>query len=335
MLSNIVTYLNMNYKLKKRLAGVLYLHDITKAKMGNVGEQNVRMLENMIGSENYSNCTIVTTKWGCTTDPKGEEDREKTLKMTEKFFGGMLDNPSHAEWKRFHPKTKETALEIIIPYLDSKFTPQISHEMVNPEGPKLTLGETKAGEVILGDLEKLAKTKQKLVRVNLAQEILSQKYDEKLFGEFNRKRKRLRRKIRAQKSGRWILRITIVSGAIVATVFTSGPGASTFALLPVFEKAVASQRKKENKEVKALKAAFVKESQQGQLKNTNPDWMWDKNVESIEDLKRYTRGSEIARFATSSKSAENLLNPNDSEIMYENSGSDDSDSELSDFDEKY
>lgn len=53
VLSRIATYLNTNYKCKQRLAGVLYLHDITKAKVGGVGERNLRMLENMIGSGKY------------------------------------------------------------------------------------------------------------------------------------------------------------------------------------------------------------------------------------------------------------------------------------------
>ena len=86
VLSHIATYVNTIFKLKKKLAGVLYLHDITKAKVGGVGLRHLRMLEQMIGKESYDNCTLVTTKWGCTNNPQDEEEREKTLSETGIFF---------------------------------------------------------------------------------------------------------------------------------------------------------------------------------------------------------------------------------------------------------
>lgn len=173
VLSDIANYINTNYKLKKRLAGVLYLHDITKAKVGGVGQRNLRMLEKMIGQEKYSNCTLVTTKWGCTTNPQDEEERAETLRTDTKFFGEMLGNAQHARMAR--PKTRASALEIILPYLNNKFTPQISQEMVDPQGPKLPLEKTEAGKVIADNLEKLTQTNLELEKVQHAQETLSQK----------------------------------------------------------------------------------------------------------------------------------------------------------------
>lgn len=102
---------------------MLYLHDITKAKVGGVGQRNLRMLEKLIGQEEYSNCTLVTTKWGCNTNSQDQENRETTLRAEKKFLGGMLDNAQHASMERFHPKTLSRALEIITPYLKNSFTP--------------------------------------------------------------------------------------------------------------------------------------------------------------------------------------------------------------------
>ena len=292
VLSRIAAYVNTHYKLKKRLAGVLYLHDITKARVGGVAQTNLRMLENMIGMEKCNNCTLVTTKWGCTTNRQDAEDRETTLRGTKKYFGGMLQNEHHAKMKRFDPKTRESALEIITPYLDNNFTPQISHQMVDPHGPKLALGETEAGKVVADNLEILKQTKQELGKVQVAQDILSQKYDESLFAEFKQKRKTLRRKIRLQQSGRWAMRTIIVGGAIVATVLTLGPGASAFALEPAFEKAVSGQRKAEKKAKEDLKAEFVEKSKgTSRLKQTNPDWLWDRHVQEFHDLESYSRKS--------------------------------------------
>ena len=84
VLSRIAAYVNTHYELKKRLAGVLCLHDITKARVGGVAQSNLCMLENMIGMEKCNNCTLVTTKWGCTTNMQDEEEREKTLRETKK-----------------------------------------------------------------------------------------------------------------------------------------------------------------------------------------------------------------------------------------------------------
>ena len=86
ILSRIADYVNTTYKLKQTLAGVLYLHDIMKQKIGGVGKRNLRMLEEMIGMDKWDNCTFVTTKWGCTTNPEGEEARERTLRNSDEFL---------------------------------------------------------------------------------------------------------------------------------------------------------------------------------------------------------------------------------------------------------
>ena len=53
VLKNIADYVNLTYKMKERLAGVLYLHDITTARMGGVGKRIIRMLEQMSGLEKF------------------------------------------------------------------------------------------------------------------------------------------------------------------------------------------------------------------------------------------------------------------------------------------
>lgn len=298
VLSQIATYVNTTYKLKKRLAGVLYLHDITKAKVGGVGQKNLRMLEKMIGQEEYSNCTLVTTKWGCTTNSQDEEQREMTLKEKKKFFGDMLCNGTderHARMERFHPKTRERALEIITPYLHNKFTPKISQQMVDPHGPKLRLGETEAGKVIADHLEEFTQTSLELGKVQHAQEILSQSYDETLFSDFNQQRKELRQKYLLQRSGRWIMRITLLGGAITASILTAGPGASVFAFSPALESALSVQKKAEEKEKEKLEAQFVQKSQSAnKLKEIKPDWLWDKNVQRLQDVELYSLKSKIS-----------------------------------------
>ena len=289
VLSKVADYVNTNYKLKKRLAGVLYLHDITRGKVGAVGQRNIRMLENLIGADKFNNCAIVTTKWGC-SNPSEEYAREGTLRNQEKYFGSILPNKKQdinhsGAMKRFEPKTKATALSIILPFLPRKFIPEISRQMVDPNGPKLALGETETGKVVAENLAKLAKTEKELAKVREAKQLLAQKFDEATFEEFKQKSKKLRRHIRLQRSGRWVMRTTIVGGAIVATVLTLGPGASVFALEPIYEKAVRGQRRKEKMAKMRLEEDFKNRSKDGSyLRGKNAAWLWDNKVQHMKDL---------------------------------------------------
>lgn len=302
VLSKIADYMNTNYKLKERLAGVLYLHDITKGKVGGVGQRNIRMLEKMIGGEKFDNCTLVTTKWGC-SNPNDEIIREGTLCSEKKYFGLMLQNENqdfhhNAAMARFDPKTKPTAFSIIRPYLENKFTPEISSQMVDA---RLALGDTEAGKVVRDNLKKLAQTKQELTKVKAAQQLLAQKYDETLFEEFKQKRKKLRRRIALQRSGRWVMRTTIVGGAIVATVLTLGPGTSAFVLESMYEKAVRGQRRNEKRAKHQLEEDFKNRSKDANyLQGKNPSWLWTNKVQNMKDL-------DGEAFSIKSESSEDIL----------------------------
>jgi hypothetical protein len=226
----IATYVNTIYMLKHRIARFIYLHDITKAKMRGVGFQNLRMLENMIGIDKWDNCTIVTTKWGCTDNPEGEASRERRLRNDERYFKVMCESAHNADMKRFE-RTKGSAMKIIKLHLDRKFAPAISLQMVDPGGPRLPLGQTDAGRIVIDNLEKaniiIEDAKQ-------ARKLLEARFDEVLFEEFRRKRDALRREQQRHRAGRWAIRTTIIAGSIVATVMTLGPGAAAFALGPPF-----------------------------------------------------------------------------------------------------
>ncbi|KAL9608269.1 MAG: hypothetical protein Q9167_006893 [Letrouitia subvulpina] len=303
VLKNIADYVNLTYKLKERLAGVLYLHDITKAKMGGVGKRNIRMLEQMIGVDKFNNCTIVTTKWGA-TNLQDEELRETALRMDKEFFGSMLQTGQHthnATLRRYSPKSKECALDIIKPYLRNKFTAEISKQMVASRGPKLPLGKTEAGKLVAENLEKLAQVQEENEGLRKAKLTLSKQFDESLFQDFRRDSKKLRRKIALQRSGRWIMRMTIVGGAIVATVLTLGPGAAAFALEPAYEKAVRGQRKDEKRAKMKLEEEFKEKSKggSGSLSVVKPEWMWNSKVKSMEDL-------HSGQYSIKSRSSEDL-----------------------------
>lgn len=285
VLSRVANYVNMTYLLKRTLAGVLYLHDITKGKMGGVGQRNLRMLENMIGVEGWDHCILVTTKWGCTTNPQAEEQREKTLEQEEKYFGAMLRSSKSAKMARFDPKSQGTALKILKPMLKKKLAPQLSIQMVASDGPKLALGETDAGRIVADNLEKLARVEGENKDLQASRQILAQKFNEQLFLQFKDKRDELLHKQRLHRAGRWAMRTTLVAGTIAATVLTLGPGASA-AVLPIgYEKYAHKQKAEDLTKMERLEKEYKDNKEAtGALGDADPSWLRDRKVQSIQDL---------------------------------------------------
>ncbi|KAL8697170.1 MAG: hypothetical protein Q9201_007267 [Fulgogasparrea decipioides] len=288
VLNRIAAFINTHYMLGNTLAGVLYLHDITKAKMGGAGLRNLRMLEQMVGDDKWDNCTLVTTKWGCTTDFSAEEAREKRLMDKDQYFGAMLkgEDKRQASMMRFDPKSRGKALEIIKPHLKRKFEPLISWQMVDPQGPMLSLGETSAGGIVADYLEEWKKATGEIEEFKESNKILARKFDMMLFENFKAKRDKLLREQKLHKAGRWATRTALVGGAIAATVVTFGPGASAFALEPAFETYAGKQRHDDRAKMDKLEKEFQKENE-ARFSDTGgyrSEWLRDRNVQSISDL---------------------------------------------------
>ena len=287
VLTRIADFVNLHYKLGHTLAGVLYLNDITKAKMGGVGERNLRMLEGMIGIDKWDNCTLVTTKWGCTTNLKGEEAREKKLMDEEHYFGAMLRNSHQASMVRFDPNSRGRALDIIKPHLRRRFDPLISEQMVKEGGPMLSLGATNAGQKLADHLEELRTVEGQKKETEEAIKLLGRKFDLMLFEKYKAKSDKLLREQKIHKVGRWATRTAIVGGAIAATVVTFGPGAAAFALTPAYETYASSQRNEDRAKMKKLEKDFEEDSQaytQDSTGGYRSGWVRDAKVKSLDDL---------------------------------------------------
>lgn len=206
------------------LAGILYLHDITRPRMNSGGESNIRMLEEMVGKDKWENITLVTTKWHCSLNHDGELQREKTLQMNDKFWKSMRESSHKASMKRFIG-TKESALDIIRPHLNNNFAPAITEEMVMPGGPYLALGETKAGRVIQESVEKRLRSMGKYKELQDVYRTLQQKFDDQAFQSFLLQREDIIKRQRRHRVGRWGFRLAMTCGAVVATVLTESPAA--------------------------------------------------------------------------------------------------------------
>jgi hypothetical protein len=251
ILQDIANRINIIYLDGIKLSGILYLHDITQDRVKGTGIRSIRLLEEILGSEHWNRCTLVTTKWSrMATEPERAIQNEVELQEKDKFWKAMRTNYRKADMKRFG-NTQDSALEIINPYLNDGFVPQLTHEMVDPTGPKHTIGATKAGQQVSKYLIQLEEQKGKTAKIEASRKILQQKFNEKLFHNYQRERSRILTQQKWTRGGRWVLRLVTLAGCIAGTVVTFGAAAPTFAAVPLVE--VWAQTERRDGQQKLLK----------------------------------------------------------------------------------
>lgn len=189
---------------RRKISGVLYLHDVSLPRIRGSGLRNLEMLPALIGEEKLHFLTMVTTHWNTLKDSTKEVDNEKSLMAEERFWGKLLNGDSRATTRRFH-NTPDSALEIIREHLQHQFTPHLAYEMVHE---KKALGDTSAGKIV--DKNVHLAYKQALMqaaqdpsavaalekRLDLVKERLRAKFDEKRDFEFQLEMRRLKSKQR-------------------------------------------------------------------------------------------------------------------------------------------
>ncbi|TEB22531.1 P-loop containing nucleoside triphosphate hydrolase protein [Coprinellus micaceus] len=74
---------------KQRLAGVVYVKDISQVKMTGSACNNLHLFKKICGEDSLRNVAIVTTKWGRVPEEEGKE-RQRNLEINDKYFGGMI-----------------------------------------------------------------------------------------------------------------------------------------------------------------------------------------------------------------------------------------------------
>lgn len=264
ILSDIATRINFIYKDGVKISGVLYLHDITKSRMGGTGERNIRVLEKLLGPDHWDRSTLVTTKWGCTTTPELERLREKQLEESGKFWKAMRTSTRKAEMKRFE-NTQKSALEIIEPYLMDGFVPQLTYEMADPTGPKRALGATKAGQHISEYLNKFETQKGKTARTEQARMELKKPFNEELYAAYKKDKKRLETAENWKRGYRWTLRLVTVGGCIAGTVLTGGAAAPAFAAVPLVEAIAQTQKENDKKKLVKLNEKYREKFRQDKI----------------------------------------------------------------------
>jgi len=159
------------------LAGILYVHDVTRCRFNDSARLNLDMLQALCGKEFYKNVTIITTMWTMLTDSatKAVEKRQKRFKeepWEELIQGGarvcehregfvqpdpneLLTDQEIRELEMQRQKAKQELCGIMNYYVDSEnVKPAIQHEL--RENVKVGLMDTKAGLVLRSKFNLLA-----------------------------------------------------------------------------------------------------------------------------------------------------------------------------------
>ena len=257
VLEDIASMVNTIHQLEDSFAGLLYLHDISRSKMGGGGERNIRLLEGFLGKSSFENCTLVTTKWGTLRDPNVESTREEQLLSDQRYWKALRSGGSQASMTRFE-NNQASALEIIRPLLGNDFTPNISYEMVAAEGPKLSIGETEAGQLLGDSGERRLRAAGKEDEIARLKAVLQMKFNQEQFEKFSKERDALQAQINRKNIGRWALRLIVTGGCIMATVVTRDTkvASSMFTVGAIGWTKLFSTDEQDEKKMEALKEKY-------------------------------------------------------------------------------
>lgn len=122
VLKDVAFWLAAAYKKKTTLAGILYLHRISDQKMQGSALRNLRMFQQLCGSNNLSSVVLATTHWtnlltGDSIPEAQGREREGELMNTDKFWGAMVKRGSRVVR---HDGTRPSALNIISSIIDRR-----------------------------------------------------------------------------------------------------------------------------------------------------------------------------------------------------------------------
>ncbi|KAF3171363.1 hypothetical protein TWF788_009957 [Orbilia oligospora] len=129
------------------LTGIIYVHDVSKEKMGGTSHKSLRTFQKLVGERSMENVVLVTTHWRSFL--KGDQvKREDELRKT--FWASMIGRGSKI---LRHDGSTKSAVRIVKEMLDRKpVVVKIVDEMVNQ---KMAFYQTDAGGVVQEGLKVL------------------------------------------------------------------------------------------------------------------------------------------------------------------------------------
>ncbi|KAF2794115.1 hypothetical protein K505DRAFT_242837, partial [Melanomma pulvis-pyrius CBS 109.77] len=171
ILQDLATELASIYQGRRHLAGLIYLHDISKVKMGRTSYKNLQLFQKLVGSQSLKNVMLITTHWS-SAEYKDTPSREKELKSS--FWQAMIKQGSQVSR---HEGTVNSARKIAGKLVNkSSIVPKITDELVRQ---KLRFGQTEAGKMVSEDLKAFgADTKDEISSINIRLEEMAKQREE-------------------------------------------------------------------------------------------------------------------------------------------------------------
>jgi hypothetical protein len=159
--------LNTRYAANMKLGGVVYLHDITQARMLGTIRQNLTMFQKLIGEDALRCVVLGTTKWSLLADLHVGHQRQEQLQS--QFWKEMIEGQSYV----VRVSNKDTPREIVNGILDRiKFkNSKLEFLTIQKELVKMRkfVPQTDAGQTLKYSLDELIKLQKRRVQ-NLTDE---------------------------------------------------------------------------------------------------------------------------------------------------------------------
>ncbi|KAG6896221.1 hypothetical protein C0992_009645 [Termitomyces sp. T32_za158] len=143
------------YSDRMKVGGIIYLQEITQARVTGTVRRNFDMFEKLCGPNAATHIILTTTKW---SDVKPEVGAQREIQLRDQFWTDMLRDGS--KMRQFHG-TQNSAKEIIKEVLIRRAldAAQIQEELV--EVDKL-LSETEAGRTLRYTLKEALEEQRKM-----------------------------------------------------------------------------------------------------------------------------------------------------------------------------
>lgn len=197
VLKDIAYWLAGAYTKKVQLAGIIYLHRITDVRMQGSALRNLRLFNELCGSNNLKSVILATTHWthgeGKSVPESVGQARVKELEKTREFWGGMIERGSRVEK---HDGSKASATRIVSDLVSRHHhvTLDIQKQLVDE---KRSLFDTDAGQALHRELiEERKKSEAKLVELKLDMQSALQEKDKQWQEQIKQDRVNLEARIR-------------------------------------------------------------------------------------------------------------------------------------------
>ncbi|KAH7914570.1 P-loop containing nucleoside triphosphate hydrolase protein [Hygrophoropsis aurantiaca] len=158
ILRRISVWLAQSYSDNMKIAGVIYLHEITQKRMYGSTRKNLDMFHELCGHESGKNIVLATSKWGNILEDAGARF-ENQLKTT--FWKDLVEEGSSVERFLGTSESAWAVVDHVVREHQQLIALHIQKELVDLQ--KL-LPETKAGDSLRKSLQEILETHQKTVK---------------------------------------------------------------------------------------------------------------------------------------------------------------------------